>query len=549
MALSRRVRILLWVAGGIVAVFTVTVAAVIVRFQPVARDYVISALKQRYKSDVSLGNLQISLFPEVHATGENLVLRLAGVTDGQPLISIRRFTVDARFIGFFRTPKRIRKLTLEGLQIHIPPKRKAPAQTGARGAPEEPFILEEVIADGTALEILPADSQKPPLNFDIDQLTLHSVGLGQPMTFHAVLENPKPPGMIHSDGKFGPWNEEEPADTNVSGKYTFRDADLSVFHGIKGTLSSDGSYQGQLDRIDVHGTTDVPQFSLSLGGAALPLHTEFDATVDGTNGNTDLHPVRALLGKSAFEVSGAIERRALETHKEIDLKARTKDTGLNDFLRLALKGAPPMKGRIGFDTNVQIPPGTTPVIRRLRLAGMFTLNGVQFTSAGVQQKIASLSHHAQGDPKNTDVNDVTAAFRGQFALGNGVLRLPKLSFDVPGAEVDLAGQYTLESGEIDFRGNARMEATVSQMTTGVKHLLLKPFDPLFRRDGAGTELPIEISGTRGSPSFRLNLGQALRPSHTAACKQCRTEAPQLPRREERRRPQWRWSEGRGRCAR
>jgi AsmA-like C-terminal region len=509
-ALSHRVRISLWVVGSIVTVLAATVAAIVVRFQPVARDYVISALKQRYKSDVSLGNLQISLFPEVHVRGENLVLRLAGAADRQPMISIRRFTVDARFVGFFRSPKRIRKLTLEGLEIHIPPKRQVGHQAAVQGTAEAPFILEEVAADGTALEILPADPQKLPLTFDIQQLTLHSVGPGQPMTFHAVLENPKPPGLIHSDGQFGPWNEDEPGDTGVSGKYTFRDADLSVFHGINGILSSDGTYQGQLSRIDVHGTTEVPRFSLSLGGTELPLHTEFDATVDGTNGNTDLHPVRALLGKSAFEVSGAIERRALETHKEIDLKAHTKETGLQDFLRLAIKGAPPMKGRIGFDTNVQIPPGTTPVIRRLRLAGMFTLNGVRFTSASVQQKIASLSHHAQGDPKNTDVNEVAAAFRGQFTLGNGVLALPKLTFEVPGAEVDLAGQYALESGAIDFRGNAKLEATVSHMTTGVKSLLLRPLDPLFRHDGAGTELPVEISGTRGSPSFRLNLGQALR---------------------------------------
>ena len=39
------------------------------------------------------------------------------------------------------------------------------------------------------------------------------------------------------------------------------------------------------------------------------LRTEFQATVDGTNGNTVLHPVRAILGDSAFEVSGAIARR------------------------------------------------------------------------------------------------------------------------------------------------------------------------------------------------------------------------------------------------
>lgn len=509
MALSKRTRLVLWITGGVVSVVAATVAIMVARFEPVARDYVISALQERYRSEVSLGNLEISLFPEVHATGKNLVLRLRDQPDGPPLIVVRRLMIDARFFGFFRNPKRIRKVTLEGLEIHIPPKRNRDQASGniARIAP---FVLDEVTADGAKLVTLPADPQKLPLQFDFRQLRLHSVGPGQPMTFQAVLENPKPPGLIHSNGRFGPWNENEPAETSISGIYTFRDADLSVFRGIKGMLSSDGGYKGQLDRIDVHGTTDVPQFSLTTGGGALPLHTEFDATVDGTNGDTDLHPVRVALGKSLFEVSGVIDRHALETHKEIDLEARSQGTGLADFLRLSVKGTPPMKGRIGFDTKVQIPPGETPVIGRMRLAGKFTLNGVRFTSESVQRKIASLSHHAQGDPKNTDVNDVTAQFAGTFTLRNGILGLPKLNFEVPGAHVNLGGTYALESGEIDFRGNAKLDATVSQMTTGVKHLLLKPLDPLFRRDGAGVELPIEISGTRGSPSFRLDLGKALR---------------------------------------
>jgi hypothetical protein len=48
------------------------------------------------------------------------------------------------------------------------------------------------------------------------------------------------------------------------------------------------------------------------------------------------------------------------------------------------------------------------------------------------------------------------------------------------------------------------------MTTGLKHILLKPVDPLFKRDGAGTVLPIRISGTTGSPSFKLDIGRVLK---------------------------------------
>jgi hypothetical protein len=509
--LSRPVRVILWIAAGVFVTLAAIVWIVIVRFQPVARQYVISTLQERYKSEVELGNFQISLFPLVHATGDNLVLRWGGRKDLPPMIEIRRFTIEARFVGFFRYPRRIRKLTLEGLQLHLPPKSAQPREAGGNSSAAVSFVLEEVVADGTTLQTLPSDPKKLPLTFDIRQLTLHTVGKGVPMIFHALLDNAKPPGLIHSDGQFGPWDSDEPGGTPVSGRYTFQDADLSVFKGIRGTLSSQGNYHGELDRIDVQGTTDVPDFALTTGDRPMHLRTEFAATVDGTNGNTDLHPVRALLGKAAFEIQGSIERNALETHKEIDLQASAKGTPLEDFLRLAIKGPkPPMTGKIAFDTKVKIPPGETPVVQRLQLDGAFALDGVRFTSAEVQAKIASLSHHAQGEPGDTDNNDVFAKFGGQFRLTNGMLRLPQLRFEVPGAHVSLDGQYELPSGKIDFTGTAKLDATVSQMATGLKHVLLKPVDPLFKRDGAGTVLPIRISGTRGSPSFKLDIGRVIK---------------------------------------
>ena len=63
MALSRRVRIGLWIAAGVFGALAAIVWILIVRFQPVARQYVISTLRERYKSEVELGNFQISLFP------------------------------------------------------------------------------------------------------------------------------------------------------------------------------------------------------------------------------------------------------------------------------------------------------------------------------------------------------------------------------------------------------------------------------------------------------------------------------------------------------
>ena len=49
-----------------------------------------------------------------------------------------------------------------------------------------------------------------------------------------------------------------------------------------------------------------------------------------------------------------------------------------------------------------------------------------------------------------------------------------------------------------------MDAKLSQITTGVKSFLLKPFDPFFRKNGE-TVVPIKVTGTRDKPSFGLDL--------------------------------------------
>lgn len=506
--ITTKARRWLLLAAGVFAVLVLAAMFAASRMEPAARAYVVNALRERYESDVELGSLHFSLFPTVKATGETLVLRFHGRRDVPPMIRIRRFTVHARFSAVMRTPRHISRVVLEGLEITLPPKKAATKKNEGSG-PKASFILDEVVADGTQLKTLPKDSSKDPLVFEIRKLTLNKAGVGEALKFRAELINAKPPGLINTEGQFGPWHADEPSDTPLSGHYTFRDADLSVFKGIRGKLSSKGEFGGVLDTIEVHGTTDVPDFALKLAEHPMHLYTDFQATVDGTNGNTVLHPVRARLGKSSFEVSGAIDRGALEKKKTILLLAKSGGSRLEDFLRLSVKSArPPMTGAIRFSSTVKIPPGDNDVIDRLDLDGEFGLGSVKFTSPDVESKISSLSHRAQGQPEGHD--DVAAAFSGHFRLDDGLMRLPDLKFNVPGAAISLAGSYHLRSGALDFTGTARTEATISKMTTGFKSVLLKPVDPLFKRDGSGAVLPINISGTRGQPSFSLDIGRVLK---------------------------------------
>jgi hypothetical protein len=99
---------------------------------------------------------------------------------------------------------------------------------------------------------------------------------------------------------------------------------------------------------------------------------------------------------------------------------------------------------------------------------------------------------------------VASTFRGQFSLDDGRLRLAPLRFDIPGALVDIRGEYALRRETLSFAGQVLMDAKISQTVTGWKAWLLKPIDPLFRKDGR-TFVPVTISGTRNDPKFGVDV--------------------------------------------
>ena len=67
---------------------------------------------------------------------------------------------------------------------------------------------------------------------------------------------------------------------------------------------------------------------------------------------------------------------------------------------------------------------------------------------------------------------------------------------MPGAQVEMEGKIELVPSTFEFHGKVRTEATASQMTTGWKSLLLSPFDSLLKKNGAGLELPVKVTGTQ-----------------------------------------------------
>jgi hypothetical protein len=95
---------------------------------------------------------------------------------------------------------------------------------------------------------------------------------------------------------------------------------------------------------------------------------------------------------------------------------------------------------------------------------------------------------------------------GKFSLANELITFMPLSFAVPGSGVDLSGTYDLAADTLDLHGTLKLQARVSQTMTGWKRWVLKPVDPFFAKQGAGTLLRIQVVGTSKEPKFGRDRG-------------------------------------------
>jgi hypothetical protein len=500
----RKWPIVVGILVGLLAGLIVFVSIKLRNIDDRVREWVVAQLQEKFHSDVELGDLHVRVLPDLGVVGEELTLRINNRKDLPPMFHVAKFSFNLGWTGILNAPHHISGIYVENMTITIPPrgeKRDKPP------APKKKFpdvTVDEIVINDTDLVIMPKKAGKVPLDFDIHDLVLKSVGPDKPFDFHGNLTNAKPQGEIATVGAFGPWNADEPGDTAVNGSYKFTDADLGPFPGIAGTLSSTGDYKGQLNEIQVEGKTDTPNFSLDPVGHPVPLHTEFSATVDGTDGDTYLHPVKATLGKSVIVCEGSVVHVPDQGHL-IQLNVDAPNAHIEDMLALAINSDKPfMTGPAKIKAKLTLPPGKLKVLQKMILDGKVTIANANWSDPKVRDKLESLSRHAEGKPSDEDAGSSVANLMGDFKLAKAIINFRSLTFSVPGANLDLVGTYDIGEGDLDFKGHLRLQAKLSQTVTGKKSFFLKAVDPFFSKEGAGTLLPITITGKRDAPTLGVS---------------------------------------------
>jgi AsmA-like C-terminal region len=489
------------------------------QMQPMMRKKVVETLSARFNSPVELDRLSLSFDKDVIVTGGGLrILYLAGPTkpdarpNAPPMLTVESFEFRTGWRELLKPSTRLVMVKVHGLQLNIPPKQEReamPDDPKRKGQSALGVLVDRIECTDAKIVIETSKPDKKPLEFNVGRLILTDVGAKKPLNYEAELVNPKPVGNVHSTGHFGPWQGDNPRDTPLDGSYEFTHADLSSIRGIGGILASTGRFGGTLGEMAVDGVADVPDFRLDISEHSLPLHTEFRAVVDGTTGDTTLNPVRARVGRSELTATGSVTRATGAPGHNTDLHVVIERGRIEDMLTLSLKANPPlMRGALATKVHIEIPPGSVSVSRKMRLEGTFAIHDAILNNVKMQQQVDAISERAQGKPRLANAQDaavVGSSLSGRFSQADAVMQIPELNYQMPGAQVTLAGEIQLVASTYEFHGKVRTQATASQMTTGWKSLLLTPFDKLLKKNGAGLELPIKVSGTRSTYDLGLDF--------------------------------------------
>jgi hypothetical protein len=502
---SAKVRRIGFIALAALSLGTVIGFAVLARHWPFSQERIARSLQGTFPVTVSFQKFRPTYFPHPGCVAEGLVFKwLGSSSEGPPIATIQRFTIDAHYIDLVVRPGYLARVTLDGFRVNVP----------RIGTPREEYSwheinsktrIGEVIADGSSVELARASY---PLRFRVQKARLTSVSRNNSMSYDISLHNPLPPGEIRAHGQFGPWNANEPGETPVAGEYTFQDADLGVFEGVAGTLSSEDKFRGVLKHIETQGSVDIRNFTVTRSQHSVHITSGFHAFVDGTNGDVKLERVKAAFLKTSVLAKGEIVGAPKQHGKTASVDLTVSDGRIQDVFWLFVREAkPPLSGTTSFRAHVLIPPGKTPFLQKVRLDGDFGIAGGQFEKSSTQATVNDFSERARGEKPEDRPDEDTAisGLSGHVELRDAIATFSNFSFVVPGASAQMHGTYHLQSRAVDLHGTLKSDAELSKMSSGFKSVLLKPFDVFFKKKHAGAVIPVHLIGTYDDPQPGVDI--------------------------------------------
>jgi hypothetical protein len=472
-----------------------------------------SSLEDTLKTPVAVQRFRRFYFPRPGCEAEGLVVGHAEDRAGAPpLVTVRRMTITGRYSDLLYRPHHLERIELEGLQVRVgeAPEREF-ARTRDSGASQ--VTVESVVAKDATFEMASA-GRSEPLRFEVHELRLRSLAARRPVEYEVGMGTATPRGELSARGTFGPWEKGKLGRTPLYGTAQFKDVKLDDLPGIAGTLQSEETFGGTLDAVDVRGQATSGDFHLKTARHRIALTAEFEVVLDALEGNAQIRQVTAKLGQTPFRARGTVAKNRKLGRRETELDFAIPSGRLEDALWLFNSAAkPPMMGPASGSAHVRVPKFGKGFLKELELDGKFEIADGHF-QPGTQAKVNRLSARAAGLKVGAEGEApavVVEALDSEVTIRNGSAFSPELFFMIPGAHARFEGTYDLESHKVRMEGNLWTRSTISEESDGIKSVLLKPIDPLFKRKHAGARVGVTMTGNVDEPQFGVVLTRGKKP--------------------------------------
>ena len=480
----------LWAAGVCVA-FLLLGWIVLILVWPFTREKVQSDLGDATGSTVVIQSLHKTYFPP-GCVMQGVTMTPLQKTQSTAAVNIENLAIRS---SYKRLWSKHVDIIIDGAEVHLP----VPGQDiGFSFDKPSKAIVDEISVKNSALFFHPQPASTPQLRFDIHELVVQHPGTREEMPFAVKLRIPEPPGELEVSGKLGKWISDNPGQTPVSGSYSLERADLAVFVGIRGSVSSRGNFNGNIQHIQLQGSADAPDFGVTRSGHRVHVTGDFRALVNGANGDVALEEVHASFGKTRVKSTGTVEG---EGGKTGDLKLGGTDGRIQDVLMLFIQSpVSPLTGNVTFNATAKVPATLHDFVRKVQFTSDFAIDDGHLTNPTTQGKMDHLSQQAQGEKQTDDPATAISNLVGHVELRDGVANFTDLKFRVPGALAHLHGTFDVITEKIDMHGLLLMEADLPHATSGFKSFLLKPINVFLKKNHhGGARIPVTITGTYDKP--------------------------------------------------
>ncbi len=476
-------------------------------------------LEEVLGGQVTIAHYHRTFFPNPGFMATGITLDRNPTPGIPPMGTISSIFVQGNWFDLLRFRERVRQVDLTGLHLAIPAAGSAASKKDFPPGSSSNFSGPDTLIDQLRIHDSTLDTTRAEggiYSFPIGLLTIRNLQKGRVLSYSVDMNNARPRGHIVSDGSFGPLNPGNLGATPLSGHFTFSQVNLHDIGDISGTLFSEGSFQGNLARIQAVTSTATADFAVD-GGTPTPVTTSAHCTISALSGNVLLDSIDAKFVSTPIHMQGAVAG----SPKVIDVDINVAAGRAQDVLRPFLHSPSPIEGTVWLKSHAHVDPAGHGVhfLDRLHVDGFFNVPTERLTDPKTERELSAFSERAQKAPPfksepvanpppdaaSQSAVDVISSLRGRARIEKGSITTPRLEFQIPGSSVDLHGTFSLHDRSVHLLGNLRMQADVSHAATGFKSFLLKPLIPFFKKRKVGAVVPIAVTGKPGSYKVSQDL--------------------------------------------